>query len=52
MEALDRVVDILGLGIGKGKMKPLGQSDRPEDEDLKDYITRVISKVDQITAHI
>ena len=53
VEALDRVVDILGLGLNKGKaVKPLGRSERSEDEDLKDYISRVILKVDQLTANI
>lgn len=51
VEALDRVVDILGMAIGKGRaIKQMGQSG--EDEELKDYVARVINKVDQLTANI
>jgi hypothetical protein len=44
------VLEVLSLGMGKQKaLKELKETPRMEDEDLKDYISRVISKLDRIT---
>lgn len=49
------MVDILALAINKDKSKVLKEvydDQRSEDEDVKDYIERVINKVDKLTTAI
>lgn len=44
-------MDLLSLGIGKGKaLKELKEESKTEDEDLRDYVTKVVGKLDKLTA--
>ena len=49
VEILDNLVDLLTLGIGKTRgLRELREDVKAEDEDLRDYVTKVISKLDKI----
>ena len=53
VEILESTVDVLSLGIGKIKaLKELKEDIKPEDEDLRDYVTRVINKLDKLTSNL
>jgi hypothetical protein len=46
-------VDLLTLGIGKARgLKELREDVKAEDEDIRDYVTKVINKLDKITANL
>ena len=50
---LENTVDLLSLGIGKAKaLKELREDIRTEDEDLRDYVTKVINKLDKIASSL
>jgi hypothetical protein len=41
------------LGIGKARgLKELKEDIKTDDEDLRDYVTKVISKLDKITSNL
>jgi hypothetical protein len=43
----------LSIGIGKGRaLRELREDIKVEDEDLRDYVTKVITKLDKITANL
>lgn len=49
VEALNYMVDILSLGLGKSKaLKEIADDSKPEDEDIKNYVSRVVNKVDRL----
>ena len=51
VEILENTVDVLSLGIGKAKaLKELKQDIKAEDEDLRDYVTKVINKLEKLTS--
>ena len=53
VEILENTVDVLSLGIGKNKaLKELKEDIKPEDEELRDYVTRVINKLDKLTSNL
>ncbi len=46
-------MDLLSLGIGKAKaLKELREDVKAEDEDLRDYVAKVINKLDKITSNL
>ena len=52
VEVLDYIMDIMGLGLGELKgLKEMNETN-VEEEDLKDFVTKVITKVDKIASHI
>lgn len=51
-ETLDYVMDLMALGFGKEKaLKEMSEDSRNEEEDLKDYVNKVIAKVDKVTSN-
>ena len=45
------VVDLLSLGIGKGKaLRELREEGRGEERNLENYVGKVIGKLDRLTA--
>ena len=48
---LENVVDLLSLGIGKGKaLRELREEGRGEERNLENYVGKVIGKLDRLTA--
>ena len=45
-------MDIMGLGLGELKGLKEVMNETAEEEDLKDYVTKVITKVDRIASNI
>jgi hypothetical protein len=44
---------VLSLGIGKTKaLRELREDIKAEDEDLRDYVGKVINKLDKITSNL
>jgi hypothetical protein len=53
VEILENTVDVLSLGINKAKaLKELKEDIKAEDEDMRDYVSKVISKLDKLTANL
>ena len=53
VEILENTVDVLSLGIGKAKaLKELKEDVKSEDEDMRDYVTKVINKLDKLTSNL
>jgi hypothetical protein len=53
VEILENCVDLLTLGIGKARgLKDIKEDVKVEDEDIRDYVTKVINKLDKITANL
>ena len=52
MEVLDYLTDIINLGLNKGKgVKELNE-EKNEEEDVKDYVTKVINKADRLVSNM
>ena len=53
VEILENTVDVLSLGIGKSKaLKELKEDIKAQDEDMRDYVTKVINKLDKLTSNL
>jgi hypothetical protein len=53
VEILENLVDLLSLGIGKTRaLRELKEDGKTEDEDLRDYVAKVINKLDKITSSL
>ena len=53
VEILENIVDLLSLGVGKAKaLRQLREDVRAQDEDLRDYVTKVINKLDKLASNL
>lgn len=53
VEILEGIVDVLAIGLGKSKgLWEIKEEVRVVEEDLKDYVGKVVNKLDKLTAHI
>lgn len=53
VQALDNVLDVMRLSLGKGKfLKEVKDEERDQVEDIKEFVAKVFGKVDRLFANL